>query len=69
MHVQSCCFAYKTYCFLSFSLPSASLDFKFPNGKHLDVAQRSPQIKFDSVFRFRFRFPCFNAVVSRASSL
>ena len=25
MHVQSCCFAYKTY-FLTFSLPSASLD-------------------------------------------
>ena len=26
MHVQSYCFAYKTYCFFTFSLPSASLD-------------------------------------------
>ena len=26
MHVQSCYFAYKSYCFLTFSLPSASLD-------------------------------------------
>ena len=31
MHVQSCCFAYKTYCFLTFSLPSASLDLKVPH--------------------------------------
>ena len=30
MHVQSCCFAYKTYCFLTFSSPSASLDLKVP---------------------------------------
>ena len=29
MHVQSC-FASKTYCFLTFSLPSASLDLKVP---------------------------------------
>ena len=28
MHVQSCCFAYKTHCFLTFSLLSASLDLK-----------------------------------------
>ena len=28
MHVQSCCFAYKTYCFLMFSSPSASLILK-----------------------------------------
>ena len=32
MHVQSCCFAYKTYCFLTFSSPSASLDLKVPIG-------------------------------------
>ena len=32
MHVQSCSFAYKTYCFLTFSSPSASLDLKVPNG-------------------------------------
>ena len=33
MHVQSCCFAYKTYSFffLTFSSPSASLDLKVPN--------------------------------------
>ena len=30
MHVQSCCFVYKTYCFLTFSSPSASLDLKVP---------------------------------------
>ena len=30
VHVQSCCFANKTYCFLTFSLPSASLDLKVP---------------------------------------
>ena len=31
MHVQSCCFASGTYCFfLTFSLPSASLDLKVP---------------------------------------
>ena len=31
MHVQSCCFAHKTYCFfLTFSLPSGSLDLKVP---------------------------------------
>ena len=30
MHVQSCCFAYKTYYFLTFSSPSASLDLKVP---------------------------------------
>ena len=29
MQVQSCCFAYKTYCFFTFSLPSA-LDLKLP---------------------------------------
>ena len=30
-HVQSCCFANKTYCFFfTFSLPSASLDLKVP---------------------------------------
>ena len=28
MHVQSCCFAYKTHCFLTFSLLSVSLDLK-----------------------------------------
>ena len=28
MHVQSCCFDYKTYCFLTFSSPSESLDLK-----------------------------------------
>ena len=32
MHVQSCCFAYNTYCFLTFSSPSASLDLKVPIG-------------------------------------
>ena len=31
VHVQSCCFANKTYCVLTFSLPSASLDLKVPN--------------------------------------
>ena len=31
MHVQSCCFASKTYWFLTFSSPSASLDLKVPN--------------------------------------
>ena len=30
VHVQSCCYANKTYCFLTFSLPSASLDLKVP---------------------------------------
>ena len=30
MHVQSCCFAYKTYCFLTFSWLSTSLDLKVP---------------------------------------
>ena len=30
VHVQSCCFANKTYCFLTFSLPSASWDLKVP---------------------------------------
>ena len=30
MHVQSCCFYYKTYCFLTFSSPSASFDLKVP---------------------------------------
>ena len=30
MHVQSCGFAHKVYCFLTFSLPSASLDLKVP---------------------------------------
>ena len=30
MQVQSCCFAYKTYCFLTFSSPYASLDLKVP---------------------------------------
>ena len=31
MHMQSCCFAYKTYCFFfTFSLPSASLDLEVP---------------------------------------
>ena len=30
VHVQSCCFANKTHCFLTFSLPSASLDLKVP---------------------------------------
>ena len=38
MHVQSCCFAYKTDCFLTFSLPSASLDLKVPNRKKLQLA-------------------------------
>ena len=28
MHVRSCCFAYATYCFLTVSLSSASLDLK-----------------------------------------
>ena len=28
MHVQSCCLFCKTYCFLTLSLPSASLDLK-----------------------------------------
>ena len=28
VHVESCCFADKTFCFLTFSLPSASLDLK-----------------------------------------
>ena len=31
LHVQSCYFAYKTYCFLMFSSLSASLDLKVPN--------------------------------------
>ena len=31
MHVQSCCFANQTYCFLPFSLPSASSLLKLPN--------------------------------------
>ena len=31
VHVQTCCFANKTYCFLTFSLPSARLDLKLPN--------------------------------------
>ena len=31
VHAQSCCFANKTYCFLTFSLPSASLDLKVPD--------------------------------------
>ena len=39
MHVQSCCFAYKTYCFLTFSLPSASLDLKVPN-RHFAIRWR-----------------------------
>ena len=30
MHVQRRYFAYKTYCFLTFSLPSASLDLNVP---------------------------------------
>ena len=30
MHVQSCCFGCKTYCFMRFSSPSASLDLKSP---------------------------------------
>ena len=33
MHVQSCCFDYKTYCFLTFSSPSASLGLKVPINK------------------------------------
>ena len=35
VHVQSCFFANKTYCFLTFSLPSASLDLKVPNNKSI----------------------------------
>ena len=31
VHVQSCCFANQTYCFLTFSLPFASLDLKVPS--------------------------------------
>ena len=31
MHVQSCCFAHKTYCFLMCLLPSTSLDLKVPD--------------------------------------
>ena len=38
MHVQSCCFVYKTYCFLTFSSPSASLDLKVPESLAAVVA-------------------------------
>ena len=78
MHVQSCCFADKTYCFLTFSLPSAPLDSKVPNGLERGFVKHQVSLAavfwmsrnaFDSVFRFRFRFPCFNAVVSQASPL
>ena len=31
VHVQSCCFANQTYCFLTFSLRFASLDLKVPS--------------------------------------
>ena len=31
VHVQSCCFANQTYCFLTFSLPFASLNLKVPS--------------------------------------
>ena len=34
VHEQSCCFANQTYCFLTLSLPSASLDLKVPNVKN-----------------------------------
>ena len=30
VHMQSCCFANQTYCFLTFSLLSTSLDLKVP---------------------------------------
>ena len=31
VHVQSCCFANQTYCFLTFALPFASFDLKVPS--------------------------------------
>ena len=40
MQVQSCCFASKTYCFFTFSSPSASLDLKVPIIKFLETPVR-----------------------------
>ena len=34
--MQRCCLAYETYCFFTFSLPSASLDLKVPNNSFAD---------------------------------
>ena len=42
MHVQSCCFGYETYCFLTFSSPSASLDLTVPTEKFL--TRSSPRL-------------------------
>ena len=49
MHVQSCCFAHKTYCFfLTFSLPSGSLDLKVPI-----IARPTPSVQEGFIFPVR----------------
>ena len=47
MLVQSCCFAYKTFCFLTFSSPSASLDLKVPTYEY-DTLQREHKSRMDT---------------------
>ena len=60
MHVQSCSFAYKTYCFLTFSSPSASLDLKVPTNRELtqrrERRQRERQNQQNNNFACASRF-------------
>ena len=40
MHVQSCCFAHLTYCFLTFPLPSSSWLLKVPINENQETRSR-----------------------------
>ena len=53
MHVQSCCFAYKTYCYFDVLVAIVSLDLKFPNENQIvGVASRRGRISANHNARF-----------------
>ena len=53
MHVQSCCFAYKTYCYFDVLVAIASLDLKVPNENQIvGVASRRGRISVNHNARF-----------------
>ena len=53
MHVQSCCFAYKTYCYFDVLVAIVSLDFKFPyENQIVGVASRRGRISANRNARF-----------------
>ena len=55
MHVQSCCFAYKTYFFFfAFSLPSASLDV--PYGLERGFVKHWLNSVYNCLFNFNHRY-------------